>query len=114
VGVDAGRCSTTGARHRKDFVRAVAPARSQTVERGGAERDDPDVQEELMGRLTRMSRHALSGWRNAVGEPVAVRLSKVTSLHPDTARALVGAAFFLASLVYVVKTVTAAVRAERR
>jgi hypothetical protein len=67
-----------------------------------------------MERLTRMSRQALSGWRSTVGEPVAVQLSRLTPLHPDTARALIGAAFFLASLVYVVKTVTAAVRAERR
>jgi hypothetical protein len=49
-----------------------------------------------------------------VGEPVADRLSRATPLRPDTARALIGAAFFLASLIYVVKTVTTAVRAERR
>jgi hypothetical protein len=67
-----------------------------------------------MGSLTRMSQQALSGWRRTVGEPVAARLSQWTRLHPDTARALVGAAFFLASLTYVVKTVRAAVRAERR
>ena len=67
-----------------------------------------------MGRLTRMGEHALTGWRSTVGEPVADRLSRSTPLHPDTARALIGAAFFLASLIYVVKTVTAAVRAERR
>jgi hypothetical protein len=67
-----------------------------------------------MGRVTRMSQHALSGWRSKVGEPVAVRLARVTSVPPDKARALVGAAFFLASLVYVVKTVTVAVRSERR
>jgi len=54
------------------------------------------------------------GWRSAVGEPVAERLSRSTSLDRDTARALAGAAFFLASLTYVVKTVTSAVRAERR
>lgn len=72
------------------------------------------VEEEPMGSLTRMSQHALSGWRSTVGEPVAARLSRWTSLRPDTARALVGAAFFLASAVYVVKTVAAALRAERR
>ncbi len=67
-----------------------------------------------MSRLTRMGGQALTGWRSKVGEPVAVRLSRSTSLDADAARALVGAAFFLASLTYVVKTVTAAVRAERR
>jgi hypothetical protein len=67
-----------------------------------------------MSRLTRLSRHALSGWRRTVGEPVAVRLAQWTRMRPDTARALVGGAFFLASAVYVGKTVTAAVRAERR
>lgn len=73
-----------------------------------------DVEEEPMGRLTRMSGQALTGWRSTVGEPVAERLSRSTSLGRDEARALVGATFFLASLIYVVKTVTAAVRAERR
>ena len=67
-----------------------------------------------MGRLTRMSGQALTGWRSAVGDPVAERLSRSTSLDRDKARALVGAAFFLASLTYVVKTVISAVRAERR
>ncbi len=67
-----------------------------------------------MSRLTRLSRHALGGWRRTVGEPVAVRLAQWTRMRPDTARALVGGAFFLASAVYVGKTVTAAVRAERR
>lgn len=67
-----------------------------------------------MDRLTRMGEHALSGWRSTVGEPVADRLSRWTPLDPDAARAVLGAAFFLASLVYVVKTVTVAVRAERR
>jgi hypothetical protein len=67
-----------------------------------------------MGSLTRMSQHALSGWRSTVGEPVAARLSRWTALRPDTARALVGAAFFLASAVYVVKTVASAIRAEHR
>jgi hypothetical protein len=70
--------------------------------------------EEPMGSVTRMSQHALSGWRSTVGEPVAARLSQWTRLNPDTARAVVGAAFFLASAFYVVKTATAAVRAERR
>lgn len=67
-----------------------------------------------MGSLTRMSQHALSGWRSTVGEPLAARLSQWTPLRPDTARAVVGAAFFLASATYVAKTVIAAVRAERR
>jgi len=49
-----------------------------------------------------------------VGEPVAARLSRWTALRPDPVRALVGAAFFLASTVYVVKTLAAAIRAERR
>lgn len=66
-----------------------------------------------MGKLTRMGEHALTGWRSTVGEPVAARLSGWTPLGPDTARALIGAAFLLASLTYVVKTVTAAVRADR-
>jgi hypothetical protein len=73
-----------------------------------------DVEEEPMGRLTRMSGQALTGWRSAVGEPVAERLSRSTSLDWDKARALVGAAFFLSSLTYVLKTVASEIRAERR
>lgn len=67
-----------------------------------------------MDRLGRMGQHALTGWRGRVAEPVADRVSRATPMSADAVRALIGAAFFAASLVYVVKTVATAVRDERR
>ena len=47
---------------------------------------------------------AAVGWRAKVADAVAKPLSSKTPIEPDQARALVGAAFFLLSVVYVVKT----------
>lgn len=46
----------------------------------------------------------LKGWRGKVGDTVAPPLSRVTPLSDDQVRALVGAAFFVLSLVYVIGT----------
>lgn len=72
------------------------------------------MEEEPMGRMPRRSRHAASGLRSTVGGPLAVRLFRLTSLRPATARALAGAVFSPASRTCVRKTVTFAVRDARR
>lgn len=61
-------------------------------------------------RGTRMGRHALSGWRHKVGEPVARRVSQRTRLTSEQVQAVIGAAFFVSSLVYVIQTIAAAAR----
>lgn len=62
---------------------------------------------------TRMGREALTGWRRKVAEPLAGGLARRTRLTADEAEGLIGAAFFLISVWYVVKTLVAAVRANR-
>lgn len=47
---------------------------------------------------------AAAGWRAKVADAVAKPLSRAAPLEPDQARALVGATFFLLSVLYVVKT----------
>ncbi len=47
---------------------------------------------------------AATGWRAKVADALADPLSKVAPVKPEQARALVGATFFVLSLVYVVQT----------
>ena len=47
---------------------------------------------------------AATGWRAKVADALADPLSKVARVKPEQARALVGATFFVLSLVYVVQT----------
>lgn len=59
---------------------------------------------------TRMGRQALIGWRATVAEPVADRVSRHSRFSAEQAQAAIGAAFFLLSVYYVVKTVMAVAR----
>ncbi len=56
---------------------------------------------------------AATGWRAKVADAVAEPLSNVAPVKPDQARAIVGAAFFLLSLFYVVQTGRRAARQMR-
>jgi hypothetical protein len=56
---------------------------------------------------------ALSGWRAKVADGVAEPVSERTSLSPDAVRALVGGAFFVLSVYYVIGTAVRAVRTAR-
>lgn len=47
---------------------------------------------------------AASGWRARVADSLADPLSKVAPVKPEQARAIVGATFFVLSVIYVVKT----------
>jgi hypothetical protein len=50
----------------------------------------------------------LQGWRSKVGDAVAEPLAQRTPLGSDQIRAALGALFFVLSVMYVVKTLTAA------
>ena len=54
---------------------------------------------------TRYADAGLHGWKARVGEGVAERVSSRTRLSPEHVKLALGAAFFLLSLRYVVKTV---------
>lgn len=52
----------------------------------------------------RIGKAGLAGWRAKVGEGLADPVAARTPLSADQVRALVGAAFFALSVVYVVQT----------
>ena len=56
---------------------------------------------------------AATGWRARVADAVAKPLSRAAPLEPEQARALVGAMFFLLSVLYVVKTTREAAQRMR-
>lgn len=59
---------------------------------------------------TRAGQQALSGWRMRVGEPVARQVSQRSRFSSEQVQAVIGAAFFVSSVWYVVSTVVAVVR----
>ncbi len=66
-----------------------------------------------MGTATRAGQAGLQGWRAKVADGVAGPVATRTGLREEQVRALVGAAFFLLAVMYVVKTVRALVQEAR-
>jgi hypothetical protein len=66
-----------------------------------------------MASATRIGTAGLQGWRRKVGDAVAEPVAQRTPLGGEQVRALVGAVFFVLSVMYVVKTVSAASRELR-
>jgi hypothetical protein len=71
------------------------------------------TQEETMASATQIGTAGLQGWRRKVGDAVAKPLAQRTPLTTEQIRGVVGALFFGLSVIYVVKTVSAAVRELR-
>ena len=61
-----------------------------------------------MASATRIGTAGLQGWRRKVGDAVAEPVAQRTPLGRDQVRALLGGLFFVLSVMYVVKTLTAA------
>lgn len=66
-----------------------------------------------MASVTQIGTAGLQGWRRKVGDAVAEPVAQRTALAGEQVRAAVGALFFALSVMYVVKTVTAASRELR-
>ena len=66
-----------------------------------------------MAAATRIGTAGLQGWRRKVGDAVAEPLAQRTPLAREQVRAAVGALFFALSVMYVVKTISAAARELR-
>jgi hypothetical protein len=62
-----------------------------------------------MVRAIDLGRAGLQGWRSKVADVVAPRVSSRTPAREEHIEALVGAAFFVLAVLYIVKTVRAAV-----
>ena len=57
-----------------------------------------------MPDVTRLGQAGLKGWRETVGSRAAGTLARHSALSEEQARALIGAAFFALSAIYVAKT----------
>ena len=66
-----------------------------------------------MATATELGHTALQGWREKVADGIAQPVANRAPLEEDQVRAIIGAAFFLLSVIYVAKTLAAASRRAR-
>jgi hypothetical protein len=66
-----------------------------------------------MATATQLGQTGLQGWREKVADGFSKPVAKRAPLEEDQVRAIVGAAFFVLAVIYVVKTITAATRQAR-
>ena len=67
-----------------------------------------------MATVTELGHMGLQGWRQKVADGIAPPVANRAPLEEDQVRAVVGAAFFVLSVIYVGKTISAATRQARR
>ena len=66
-----------------------------------------------MPNTEQLGQLGLTGWREKVADVVAPPVASKAPLSEDQARAIVGGAFFVLSVYYVVTTVAKMIRAAR-
>jgi hypothetical protein len=62
---------------------------------------------------TQLGQAGLQGWREKVADGIAEPVARRAPLDADQVRAVLGAVFFVLSVLYIVKTVAAATREAR-
>ena len=67
-----------------------------------------------MPTATKLGQTGLQGWGEKVADGIAEPVAQRAPLDSEQVRALLGAVFFVLSVVYVVKTLTAATREARQ
>jgi len=67
-----------------------------------------------MANATQFGQTGLQGWREKVADGISQPVANRAPLDEDQVRAIVGAAFFLLAVMYVVKTISAATRQARQ
>jgi hypothetical protein len=67
-----------------------------------------------MATVTELGQAGLQGWREKVANRLSQPVADRAPLKEDQVRALLGGAFFVLSVIYVVKTISAAARQARR
>jgi hypothetical protein len=67
-----------------------------------------------MATVTELGQAGLQGWREKVANRISQPVADRAPLKEDQIRALLGAAFFVLSVIYVFKTISAAARQARR
>ena len=83
----------------------VAPGNQEELQRN---------QEAHMATVTELGQTGLQGWREKVADGISQPVAKRAPLEEDQVRAVIGAAFFILSLLYIAKTLSAATRQARR
>ena len=63
-----------------------------------------------MASVTRIGQAGLQGWREKVADAISQPVANRAPLEEEQVRAVIGGAFFVLSVIYVVKTVAAARR----
>ena len=66
-----------------------------------------------MATATELGHAGLQGWREKVADGISQPVANRAPLEEDQVRALVGAAFFVLAVLYIVKTISAATRRAR-
>ena len=66
-----------------------------------------------MPSMTQAGQAGLQGWREKVADAVSEPVSKRAPLDESQVRAIIGGAFFVLSVMYVVKTVSVFAREAR-
>jgi hypothetical protein len=62
---------------------------------------------------TELGQTGLQGWREKVADGISRPVAKRAPVEEDQVRAVIGAAFFVLAVIYVVKTLSAATRQAR-
>jgi hypothetical protein len=62
---------------------------------------------------TELGQTGLQGWREKVADGISRPVAKRAPIEEDQVRAVIGAAFFVLAVIYVVKTISAATRQAR-
>jgi len=66
-----------------------------------------------MPNATQLGQTGLQGWREKLADGIAEPVAERVPLETEQVRAALGALFFVLSVMYVVKTVSAAARETR-
>jgi hypothetical protein len=66
-----------------------------------------------MANATQLGQTGLQGWREKVADGISQPVAKRAPLEEDQVRAVIGAAFFVLALIYVVRTIMDATREAR-
>ena len=66
-----------------------------------------------MATATELGHTGLQGWRAKVADGISKPVANRGPLDEDQVRAVIGAAFFILAVIYVVKTISEAARRAR-
>ena len=65
-----------------------------------------------MATATELGQAGLQGWRRMVADGISQPVADRAPLEEEQVRAIIGASFFVLSVIYVVKTISAATRQD--